>query len=58
MAHPKPTIVFGTAGLVAMSAEVLNQTLSILERHNVKDLDTAFVYVYSIFQTQWHAIDS
>lgn len=45
MAHEKPTIVFGTAGIVAWSTEVLDGMLSTLEKHNVKDLDTAYIYV-------------
>jgi hypothetical protein len=45
MAYQKPTIVFGAAGIVAMSTEVLNQMLSTLEKHNVTEVDTAFVYV-------------
>lgn len=57
MAHQKPTIVFGTAGVVAMSTEVLGQMLSTLEKHNVKELDTAFIYVYYP-PIQWHAIGS
>jgi aflatoxin B1 aldehyde reductase len=46
MANQKPTIVFGTAGVVAMSTEVLNGMLSTLEKHNVKNIDTAFIYVW------------
>jgi hypothetical protein len=47
MAYQKPTIVYGTAGVVAFSTEVLDQMLNTLEKHNVKELDTAFVYVCS-----------
>jgi hypothetical protein len=45
MAHSKPTIVFGTAGVLALSTEDLNSMLSTLEKHNVKNLDTAYIYV-------------
>jgi hypothetical protein len=45
MAHQKPTIVFGVAGIIAMSDEVLSGMFSALEKHNVKEIDTAFVYV-------------
>jgi len=47
MAHQKPTIVYGTAGVVAMSTKVLNGMLSTLEKHNVKNIDTAYIYVSS-----------
>ena len=45
MAHSAPTVVFGTAGIAALSTETLNDMLSVLEKHHVKELDTAFIYV-------------
>ena len=45
MAHEKPTIVFGVAGIAAMSDEVRNGMFSTLEKHDVKEIDTAFSYV-------------
>lgn len=44
MAHA-PEIVFGTAGAAAWSTEQTDGFLQILKNHNVKELDTAFVYV-------------
>lgn len=40
-----PAIVFGTAGVAAFSTEQLNEVFDILEKHNVKELDTARLYV-------------
>lgn len=46
MTHQKPTIVYGTAGVVAFSTEVLDQMLNTLEKHSVKEIDTAYIYVW------------
>ena len=48
----KPTIIYGTAGVVVMSKEVLDGMLSTLKTHNVKNIDTAFIYVWHP-QIQW-----
>ncbi len=45
MAQSAPSIVFGTAGIAAFSTEESNKILDILEKHNIKQLDTASVYV-------------
>jgi aflatoxin B1 aldehyde reductase len=45
MAQSTPSIVFGTAGIAALSTEDSKEILNILEKHNVKQLDTASVYV-------------
>ena len=45
MTYSTPVISYGTAGIAAMSTEVLNGILDTLAKHNVKELDTAFVYV-------------
>ena len=38
-------IVFGTAGLPCMSVDEVAQAYKMLQRHQVKDLDTAHIYV-------------
>lgn len=40
-----PAIVFGTAGVGAFSTEQLSEVFDILDKHNVKQLDTARLYV-------------
>jgi hypothetical protein len=45
MAHSAPAIVFGAAGASAWSSEQTTEFLQILEKHNVKELDTAYIYV-------------
>lgn len=40
-----PAIVFGAAGVAAFSTEQLNEIFDILDKHNVKELDTARLYV-------------
>jgi hypothetical protein len=45
MAHEKPTIIYGTAGIQSFSAEDLDKIFSTLEKYNVKELDTAYLYV-------------
>lgn len=39
-----PIISFGTAGVVSYDTETRNEIFNTLERHNVKELDTAYVY--------------
>ncbi|KAH7357073.1 NADP-dependent oxidoreductase domain-containing protein [Rhexocercosporidium sp. MPI-PUGE-AT-0058] len=39
-----PAIVFGTAGVRAFSTEQLTEVFDILDKHNVKQLDTARIY--------------
>ncbi|KAH6721906.1 NADP-dependent oxidoreductase domain-containing protein [Leptodontidium sp. MPI-SDFR-AT-0119] len=39
-----PAIVFGTAGVGAFSTEQLSEVFDILDKHNVKQLDTARLY--------------
>ena len=39
-----PTISFGTAGAFHLSTEVLNDMLDMLEKHDVKEVDTAYIY--------------
>jgi aflatoxin B1 aldehyde reductase len=46
MAQSVPSIVFGTAGIASFSTETAKEMLSILEKHNVNQLDTASVYVH------------
>lgn len=38
-------IVFGTAGLPRLSVEEVEEVYQVLQRHEVKDLDTAHIYV-------------
>ena len=45
MAHPKPKLIYGTDTIVDLRTEVFEDILDTLEKHNVKDLDTAYVYV-------------
>lgn len=47
MAHnpSPPEIIFGAGGAGGLSAEEVRETLGVLQRHGVKALDTAFVYV-------------
>lgn len=40
-----PKIVFGAAGVSAFSTEQLDEIYNILDKHNVKELDTARLYV-------------
>jgi len=47
MAHSAPAIVFGTATAAGWSSEHTTEFLQILEKHNVKELDTAYVYTGS-----------
>jgi hypothetical protein len=51
MVHSAPAIVFGTAGISSLDTETAKGIVSVLEKHNVKELDTAYVYVrYSKLQ--------
>ncbi len=45
MAHSAPAIVFGTASAAGWSSEHTTEFLQILEKHNAKELDTAYLYV-------------
>ena len=45
MVHSAPAIVFGTAGISSLDTETARGIISVLEKHNVKELDTAYVYV-------------
>jgi aflatoxin B1 aldehyde reductase len=44
MSHSTPKIIFGVAGAAKWSAEQMQGFLAVLEKHNVKDLDTAYSY--------------
>ncbi|KAH7407320.1 NADP-dependent oxidoreductase domain-containing protein [Cadophora sp. MPI-SDFR-AT-0126] len=39
-----PKIVFGAAGVAAFSSEQLSEIFDILDKHNVKEIDTARIY--------------
>ena len=45
MVHSAPAIVFGTAGISSLDTQTAQGIISVLEKHNVKELDTAYVYV-------------
>ena len=45
MVHSAPAIVFGTAGISSLDTETAKGMVSVLEKHYVKELDTAYVYV-------------
>jgi len=51
MSHPalrrRRTISFGTAGIYAVATDTVHEMLNTLEKHNVKELDTASIYVRS-----------
>jgi hypothetical protein len=42
---PSPKILFGSGGTGALSKEEMRERLDILDRYNVKDIDTAWLYV-------------
>ncbi|KAH8811554.1 NADP-dependent oxidoreductase domain-containing protein [Xylogone sp. PMI_703] len=44
MPHPIPKIILGTAGIALLTPEEQKQFLSVLDKYNVKDLDTARLY--------------
>jgi aflatoxin B1 aldehyde reductase len=48
MAQSAPSIVFGSAGIALYSTETVKEMLSILEKHNVTQIDTARIYVSSL----------
>ncbi len=55
MANSGASIVFGAAGFAAFSSETVNNVLDILQKHNVKELDTASLYVcISVLCEQWN----
>jgi hypothetical protein len=41
----KPNLAFGTAPISRFSPDVLDSMLKTLEKHSVKEMDTARVYV-------------
>ncbi len=45
MTQKAPAIVFGAAGVAAFSTEQLNEIFDILDKHNIKEIDTARLYV-------------
>jgi aflatoxin B1 aldehyde reductase len=45
MAESAPSIVFGSAGVASFSTETVKEMLNILEKHNIKQIDTASIYV-------------
>ncbi|MCJ1356558.1 MAG: hypothetical protein MMC33_006553 [Icmadophila ericetorum] len=44
MADSGPEIIYGAAGVARVSTEELDEWLNILQKHNVKSLDTAYAY--------------
>jgi len=48
MASSAPAISFGAAGVNFLDEGVLDGMLSTLEKHNVKEIDTAFIYVHRL----------
>lgn len=38
-------VIFGTAGITALTAEAVAEELQILQKHHIKELDTASIYV-------------
>jgi len=44
MASTAPKVSFGTAGVSSLAPEVVEGLLGVLEKHNVKELDTAYIY--------------
>jgi len=50
MTQSIPKISFGTAGAFHLSTEVLNDMLDMLEKHDVKEIDTAYVYGSKLYQ--------
>jgi len=49
MAPLAPKIVFGTAAVNSFEPQVLTDMLDTLDKHNVKELDTASVYACTYF---------
>jgi aflatoxin B1 aldehyde reductase len=45
MAQSAPSMVFGSAGIATFATETVKEMLNILEKHNVKQIDTASIYV-------------
>ncbi|KAK9384511.1 Aldo/keto reductase [Lipomyces mesembrius] len=41
------TVIYGAAGVASLSIETLQETFSVLKKHDVKDLDTAYIYTKS-----------
>lgn len=59
MVHSAPAIVFGTAGISSFDTETAKGIISVLEKHNVKELDTAFLYVrYPNYSRCWNSLIS
>ena len=40
-----PQIIYGAAGISQLSGDEQKETFSVLQKHNVKTLDTAYIYV-------------
>jgi len=49
MAQVPPTICFGAAGVFHMTTELLVEMLDTLQKHDVKEMDTAFIYASSLY---------
>lgn len=45
MAPTAPKIIYGTASIAMLGNKTALDMFNILEKHNVKDLDTAYLYV-------------
>jgi aflatoxin B1 aldehyde reductase len=45
MTYSAPSIVFGTAGIAAFDNKGMKDVLTLLEKHNIKYLDSASLYV-------------
>jgi aflatoxin B1 aldehyde reductase len=48
MAQSAPAMVFGSAGIASFATETVKEMLDILEKHDVKQIDTASIYVSSL----------
>jgi len=47
MSYTTPKIIFGTAAIASLSPETRKEIFEILDRHDVKELDTAYIYLDS-----------
>ena len=45
MADSAPEIIYGAAMVAHMTSEELSERFKVLQKHHVKSLDTAFIYV-------------
>jgi hypothetical protein len=48
MSSSSVKIIFGGGGMGRYTTEVNQQFLDILEKHGVKDIDTAYIYVSTL----------